>query len=223
MKIEDIISHLDKFNKTTDVTKYHNNIWDVIMNIFETTDLNLLKQILLDYLNYYYIKYNYNSINISYDTLQDIIIKNDLEYPEFQTLLLFISDICEIKIVLDNIGLFRDCNDNQKYISILFNKTFTIEKEKNSYFLNHKDCEILYPDLKSIEYKNDFVPKTIQTRTIQTQTIDIDSVLPKATSKPLKFWQEFAIKNKIDIKNEGKNKTKDELYSELLELLIKEN
>ena len=85
MKIEDIISHLDKFNKTTDVTKYHNNIWDVIMNIFETTDLNLLKQILLDYLNYYYIKYNYSSINISYDTLQNIIIKNDLEYPEFQT------------------------------------------------------------------------------------------------------------------------------------------
>ena len=39
MKIEDIISHLDKFNKTTDVTKYHENIWDVIMNISETTDL----------------------------------------------------------------------------------------------------------------------------------------------------------------------------------------
>ena len=56
-----------------------------------------------------------------------------------------------------------------------------------------------------------------------SDTIDIDSVLPKATSKPLKFWQEFAIKNKIDIKNENKNKTKDELYSELLELLIQKN
>ena len=51
MKIEDIISHLDKFNKTTDVTKYHNNIWDVIMNIFETTDLNLLKSISHPHLN----------------------------------------------------------------------------------------------------------------------------------------------------------------------------
>ena len=223
MKIEDIIAHLDKFNKTTNVIKNYNTIWDVIMDIFETSDINLLKQILLDYLNYYYIKYNYKSIDISYNTFQDIIIKNNLEYSEFQTLLLFISDICEIKIVLDNIGLFRDCNDNQKYISITYNKTFIIEKENDSYFLNHKDCQILYPNLKCIEYKNDFVPKTIQKKNIQTQTIDIDSVLPKATSKPLKFWQEFAIKNNIDIKNEQKNKTKDELYSDLLVLLIKEN
>ena len=49
MKIEDIIVHLDKFNKTTNVIKNHNTIWDVIMDIFETVDINLLKQILLDY------------------------------------------------------------------------------------------------------------------------------------------------------------------------------
>ena len=125
MKIEDVITHLNKFNKTTNIQKIHNTIWDVIMDIFETNDINLLKQILLDYLNYYYIKYNYQSINISYDTIQNIIIKNDLIYPEFQTLLLFISDICEIKIVLDNIGLFRNSSDNQKYISIIWDKTFT--------------------------------------------------------------------------------------------------